>query len=70
MQHCHIMETVDCSFRDWCDSDKPFGGLTIVFDGDFQQILPVILKGSRAQIVGACIQRSILWKKITVLQLY
>ncbi len=69
MQHRHIMETVDRSFRDWCDSDRPFGGVTIVFGGDFQQILPVILKGSRAQIVGACMQRSILWRQITVLQL-
>jgi PIF1-like helicase len=35
MQHCHIMETVDRFFRDWCDSDKPFSGLTIVFSGNF-----------------------------------
>jgi hypothetical protein len=47
-----------------------FGGLTFVFGGDFQQILPVILKGSRAQIVGACMQRSILWRSMTVLELH
>ena len=35
MQHRHIMETVDCSFRDLQDSEEPFGGLTVVFDGDF-----------------------------------
>src|SRR6266446_6364904 len=66
MQHRHIIETVDRSFRDLRDSDKPFGGLTIVFGGDFQQILPVVLKGDRAQVVGACMQRSILWGDITV----
>jgi hypothetical protein len=61
MQHRHIMEAVDRSFRDLCHSpDKPFGGLTIVFGGDFQQILPVILKGSRAQIVEAYMKSSIL----------
>jgi hypothetical protein len=70
MQHRHIMETVDCSFKDICNSDKPFGGLTIVFGGDFQQILPVIVQGSRAQTVGACIQRSILWRSMTVLHLH
>ena len=70
MQHRHIMETVDRSFRDLRDSDKPFGGLTIVFGKDFQQILPVVLKGDRAQVVGACMQRSILWRGITVLQLH
>src|SRR5712672_837638 len=70
MQHRHTMETVDRSFKDLRDSDKPFGGLTFVFGGDFQQILPVIVRGSRAQIVGACIQRSILWRSITVLHLH
>jgi len=71
MQHRHIMETVDRSFRDLRNSDKSFGGVTVVFGGDFQQILPVILKGSRAQVVSACIQRSYLWtNSITVLHLH
>jgi len=70
MQHRHIMEAVDRSFRDLRDPDKPFGGLTVVFGGDFQQILPVILKGSRAQVVGACMIKSILWPHISVLQLH
>jgi hypothetical protein len=70
MQHRHVMEAVDRSFRDLRHSpDKPFGGLTVVFGGDFQQILPVILKGSRAQVVGACMKSSILWRHITVLHL-
>ena len=70
MQHRHIMETVDHSFRDLRNSDRPFGGLTIVFGGDFQQILPVILKGCRAQVVSACMQKSSLWNNITVLHLH
>jgi hypothetical protein len=61
---------VDRSFRDLRNSDKPFGGLTIVFGGDFQQILPVILKGCRAQVVSACMQKSFLWNNITVLHLH
>src|SRR6202522_511973 len=71
MQHRHIHEAVDRTFRDLrgCE-DKPFGGLTVVFGGDFKQILPVIVKGSRAQIVGACLQRShTLWSAIHVLKL-
>jgi hypothetical protein len=70
MQHCHIFETVDRSFKDICNSDKPFGGLTFVFGSDFQQILPVIVKGSHAQVVGACIQKSVVWRSMTVLRLY
>ena len=56
MQHQHIMETVNRSFQDLHNSDKPFGGLSVVFGGDVQQILPVILKGSCPQDVNACIQ--------------
>ncbi|XP_074336917.1 uncharacterized protein LOC141674092 [Apium graveolens] len=29
---------------------KPFGGITIVFGGDYRQILPVIPKASRAEV--------------------
>jgi hypothetical protein len=70
MQHRHIMETVDRSFKDLRNSDKPFGGITVVFGGDFQQILQVILKGCRAQVVGTCMQRSFLWRNISVLHLH
>ena len=35
MQH-NVMETVDHSFKDLRDSEEPFGGLTVVFGGDFQ----------------------------------
>ena len=69
MQHRHIHEAVDRTFQDIRHSDKPFGGLSVVFGGDFKQILPVIVKGSRAQIVGACIQRSQLWRSVKVLKL-
>jgi hypothetical protein len=69
MQHRHIHEAVDRTFQDIRHSDKPFGGLTIVFGGDFKQILPVVVKGSRPQIVGACIQKSHLWRSVKVLKL-
>ena len=47
MQHRHIHEAVDRSFKNIrnCE-DKPFGGFTVVFGRDFKQILPVIVKGS------------------------
>ena len=69
MQHCHIMEAVERTFQDVCNCDKPFGGVSFVFGGDFQQILPVIVGASRGQTVGACIQCSTLWNSITVLHL-
>ncbi|GAU51410.1 hypothetical protein TSUD_413210 [Trifolium subterraneum] len=46
-----------------------FGGKTVVFGGDFRQILPVVPKGSRADIVNATINSSYLWRKCRVLTL-
>jgi hypothetical protein len=71
MQHKHNMQAVDTSLRDILNnSDKPFGGLTFVFGGDFKQILPVIIKGGRAQTVGASVRRSRLWGHFVVLHLH
>ncbi|XP_071694291.1 uncharacterized protein [Rutidosis leptorrhynchoides] len=41
---------------------KLFGGVPILLGGDFRQILPVIPKGKRQEIVQACINRSELWQ--------
>ncbi|KAL3627363.1 hypothetical protein CASFOL_028726 [Castilleja foliolosa] len=48
---------------------KPFGGKTILFGGDFRQILPVIPKGGRHDILSATINRSYIWKDCEVLRL-
>ncbi|XP_052177595.1 uncharacterized protein LOC127791659 [Diospyros lotus] len=69
MQHRYCVEAVDRTLRDICDSDKPFGGITVVLGGDFRQILPVIPKGVREQIVNASLRHSVLWKHIHILTL-
>jgi ATP-dependent DNA helicase PIF1 len=46
-----------------------FGGKTVVFGGDFRQILPVVPKGTRADIVHATINSSFLWRSCRVLKL-
>ena len=69
MTHRHCFEALDRTFQDLQNSNKHFGGLTMIFAGDFQQILPVVDKGSRADIVGACLRSSYLWNEITVLKL-
>ncbi|THH29066.1 hypothetical protein EUX98_g5120 [Antrodiella citrinella] len=70
MQHRHAAEAVDKTLRDLRSCDRPFGGITVVFGGDFQQILPVVPNGAREEIVGASLQRSYLWPLITVLRLH
>ena len=44
--HGHIHDAIDHTFHDICSqqSHLPYGGLSIVFDGDFQQMLSVIIK--------------------------
>jgi hypothetical protein len=62
-------EAVDRTLRDIRNDNRPFGGITVVFGGDFQQTLPVVPKGSRKEIVSHCLQRSPLWETITILHL-
>ena len=70
MQDRLCQEAVDMSFRDIRDQpDVPFGGVTVIFGGDFQQILPVVVKGGREQIVSQCFQRSYLWTSVNILTL-
>jgi len=37
--------------------EKLFGGKVIIFEGDFCQILSVVIKGSHKDIVRSCLQR-------------
>ena len=69
MQHRYVIECVDCSLWDLLNSDEPFGGIAILFGGDFRQTLPVIPHGSREQIVGATFCRSHLWQNVQVFHL-
>ncbi|XP_057719705.1 uncharacterized protein LOC130934133 [Arachis stenosperma] len=68
-------EALDRNFRDIMTSilvsykDLPFGEKIMVLGGDFRQVLPVIPKASRVEIVMASINSSILWKHFEVLTL-
>uniref|UniRef100_A0A1I8J8H4 ATP-dependent DNA helicase n=1 Tax=Macrostomum lignano TaxID=282301 RepID=A0A1I8J8H4_9PLAT len=48
------LESVDRCLRDVRKQDKPFGGVTL--------LLPVVVNGTRANSVMACVCRSSLWK--------
>ncbi|GAU27991.1 hypothetical protein TSUD_373870 [Trifolium subterraneum] len=52
MMHSHCFEAVDRTLNDIMKERRfPFGGKVIVLGGDFRQILPVIPKGTRHDIV-------------------
>ncbi|XP_019168340.1 PREDICTED: uncharacterized protein LOC109164044 [Ipomoea nil] len=75
MMHKFCFEALDRTMRDLMRFKNPrsfdmtFGGKTVVLGGDFKQILPVIPKGTRQDIVRANISSSYLWKSYKVLRL-
>jgi PIF1-like helicase/DNA helicase Pif1-like protein len=75
MTHKHCFEALDRSLRDVirCPNGKPselsFGGKVVIFGGDFRQVLPVIPKGTRQDIVFATLNFSNIWNDCKVLRL-
>ena len=70
MQHKFAIDSVDRSLRDLLHKpDAPFGGITVVFGGDFRQTLPVVAKAGREQIIGASFVKGNLWRHVNVFYL-
>lgn len=70
MQHKFAIDSVDRSLKDLLQkSDAPFGGITVVFGGDFRQTLPVVNKAGREQIVDASFVKADLWSHVNVFYL-
>ena len=47
MQHKYAVEAVNRSIQDVLGNNSTFGGITVLFGGDFRQTLPVIPHGLR-----------------------
>ena len=63
------VEALDRTMQDLRNSNCPMGSCTVLFSGDFRQILPVITRGARADEVNASLKRSYLWSYITKCEL-
>ena len=59
-----LYETIDRSLRETRKIDKPFGGITTIFSGDWRQCLLVVKRGSRAQIMNRTFKKSKLWQYV------
>jgi len=76
MMHHRAFEVVDRTLRDLMQLDdahatkKIFGGKTVVLGGDFRQILPIIPKGGREDIVSASLHQSHLWQHVMIFYLH
>ncbi|XP_058783932.1 uncharacterized protein LOC131658680 [Vicia villosa] len=74
MANKFCFESLDKSLKDIMSGithagDSIFGGKVVVFGGDFRQILPVIPRGTRSDIIHATINSSYIWDHCKVLRL-
>ena len=53
-----MYECVDRSFREIRKIDKPFGGVTMLFSGDWRQTLPIVPHADRAEVIRHTLKRS------------
>jgi len=76
LMHRRTFEVVDRTLRDLMQLDdaqaigKIFDGKTVVLGGDFRQILLVVPKAGREDIVSASLPRSHLWQHVTIFRLH
>jgi ATP-dependent DNA helicase PIF1 len=76
MMHRHVFEAVNRSLQDIMVAINPafkflpFSGLVVVFGDDFQQILPVVPRGTRGDVVAAALNRSSIWQHVRVFKLH
>ncbi len=74
--HKHVFEAVNRSLQDImvvinpAFKFLPFDGLVVVFGGGFRQILPVVPRGTRGDVVKAALNRSSIWQHVRVFKLY
>ncbi|KAJ9557871.1 hypothetical protein OSB04_012485 [Centaurea solstitialis] len=57
-------EALDRTIQDLIGNRLPFGGKIIVMGGDFRQVLPVVRRGTQAQVVDSTLRMSPLWSAI------
>jgi hypothetical protein len=76
MMHRHVFEAVNRFLQDIMAIINPtfkflpFGDLVVVFGGDFQQILPVVPRDTRGDVVAAALNRSSIWQHVRVFKLH
>ncbi|EZA50914.1 hypothetical protein X777_10741 [Ooceraea biroi] len=52
----YALEFMDRTLRDIMNNELPFGGKIIILGGDFRQLLPIMIHGTRCEIVNLSIK--------------
>ncbi|XP_073153788.1 uncharacterized protein [Henckelia pumila] len=69
MANRYTFESVNKTFQDIMKNVLPFGGKTMVFGGNFRQVLPVVKRGSIREQVASSISRSTFWNCVNIIRL-
>ena len=69
MMNRELLDFLDRFLRSVTNTDMPMGDKLVVLMHDFRQLLPVVQRGSRGDIVHSCVTFSDVWKHFTTLQL-
>ncbi|CAN0115114.1 unnamed protein product, partial [Ectocarpus fasciculatus] len=64
MSHRFAPEALDLALRDLRRCDEPFGGVTVLFGGNWRQVGPVVVFGTPADVVESALISSYLWKHV------
>ena len=64
-----LLDFLDRYLQILMGNDLPMGGKLVVLMHDFRQLLPVVPRGSRGDIVCACVKYSSVWKHFKTLRL-
>ena len=71
MTNRRAFEALDRTLRDLTGNSQPMGRICmLLLCGDFRQILPVISRGTRGNIVDSCLKKSYLWDSVIVKHLH
>lgn len=70
MQHKYCVEAVDRSLKHIRGSSRPFGGLSVIFAGDFRQTLPIVPGGTMYDQKKACLKSSYVWSQLSIFHLH
>ena len=64
-----MINCIDRSLKEILDKTKPFGGVTVVFSGDWRQCLPVVPRAGKAEILRETIKETDVWQHVETFQL-
>ena len=70
MSPTEALSGADALLRDLTGLSMPFGGKVVVFAGDFRQVLPVMPRAERAEIVAHTLSQHAHWKQGKVKQFH